>query len=390
MNTNPETTGHAKVYQNIKVELCGHLAYNRPSSGRLPPIRTLARNLSVGQSSLHQAIKELVDQGLLISRPKLGTFINASSEAFLKEQENTQSLLSHSSGEHPLSQKWVEILYPRYSIADRFFMEAAEALVSTMSGLGLQITRDFLERDLQDPLENRDKPDALVLINPIQPLKTENRRSQALVVISTTQYYDMGQSENFDMVCIDDIQCGLIAGKYLKSLGLTEVCFVGIQDPNTDGTYDKTSRDRLNGLVAGLGQPIRPEWHIRCRDYEIIYGAMAVGEWLKLSPRPLVIFAASDDIAFGFINGAQSHGLRPGQDYQIIGLDGQQMGKDFGVGTIATVAAPLAEMGKLAGKFLLERLSNPQLRSRRLLLGGELIEGDTIISRATIADESVF
>jgi LacI family transcriptional regulator len=95
-----------------------------------------------------------------------------------------------------------------------------------------------------------------------------------------------------------------------------------------------------------------------------------------------VIFTVSDDIAFGFINGALSHNLRPGRDYQIIGMDGQQMGKELGIGTLTTVAAPIAEMGKMAAKLLVDRFSNPGRRSQRILLGCDLIDGNTVKRKA--------
>jgi DNA-binding LacI/PurR family transcriptional regulator len=378
MAPNLEVMGNRKTYQSIKADLCGRLGRGSSSNGRLPPIRKLAKDLGVGQSSLHQAVKELVTQGLLISKPKLGTFINASPEDFRLEQKKTQNMISNAPADHPLSQKWTHLLYYRSAMAERFYQEAAESFTTTLAGLGMKVTKDYLETEHSDQLLKWDQPNALVIINPTQTLKLACGQSQALIAINTTQHCNLQQRDRFDLITIDDIQGGIVAGEYLRKNGWTEVCFIGISSLSDKTRYDKTSQDRLEGLTRGLGSPIPPAWQIQCSNYDMVYGAIAVSEWLKLSPRPEAVFAVSDDIAFGFINGALSHGLQPGRDYQIIGLDGQQMGKELGAGTLTTVAAPIADMGKMAAKLLIDRFNNPQRRSQRILLGCDLIEGDTV------------
>jgi DNA-binding LacI/PurR family transcriptional regulator len=382
MSSTLEILGHGKTYQTIKADLCGRLAQDGLVNGRLPPIRKLAKDLGVGQSSLHQAIKELVTQGLLISKPKLGTFINAKPEDFKIEQKKTQSIISSAPVDHPLSQKNIQILYYRCAMAERFYQEAAESLVSTLNGLGMRFTRDYLEPEHHDQLLKRTQPNALVVINPTQTLQLACSPSQCMIIISTSQHCNLQQQDRFDLISIDEIQGGIVAGEHFRKMGWNDVCFIGISDLANPSRYDKVSLDRLEGLTRGLGHPIKPEWQIRCRNYDMVFGAIAVGEWLKLSPRPPAVFAESDDLAFGFVNGALSHNLRPGRDYQIIGLDGQQMGKELGVGTLTTVAAPMAEMGKLAAKLLMDRLNNPQKRSQRILLGCDLIKGDTVLRKA--------
>src|SRR5262245_31818220 len=42
---------------------------------RLPPIKDLARELGVGQSALHQTMRDLAREGAVYSKPKLGTFV---------------------------------------------------------------------------------------------------------------------------------------------------------------------------------------------------------------------------------------------------------------------------------------------------------------------------
>ena len=373
-----EIISHVKVYQNIKAELCERLSRNQIAGGRLPPIRKLAKELGVGQYSLHKAIKELVTQGLLCSKPKLGTFINANPQDFLLEKNKTQNRIEHNLLDQPLANKSIQILYYRVSRSERFFLEAVDAFKKTIKPFGPKVTEDYIEHAMDDQLLERTEPDAMVVINPTQALKLMCGPSQSLVVINTTQHCNMYQEDRVDLIAIDDVQGGILAGKYLKRQGWSDVCFIGVNDMREAPRYDKTSLDRLEGINRGLGRPIPPEWQIHCKNYEIVYGAMAANEWLKLSPRPSAIFAGSDDIAFGFINGTLGHNLRPNFDYQIIGLDGQQMGTDVGIGTLTTVGVPMSEMGKLAAKMLVERFNNPQKRPRRILLGCDLIEGNTV------------
>jgi DNA-binding LacI/PurR family transcriptional regulator len=198
------------------------------------------------------------------------------------------------------------------------------------------------------------------------------------MVIDTADDFFLAASERFDIVSVDDRQGSYLAGQYLRKCGWENVCFIGRCEKSTPTVFDRTSRRRLYGLIDGLERKIPSEYQLPCESYTSMAGAKIVSKWVQLSPRPAVISAASDDIALGFVHGAVAYGLTAGKDYHIIGFDGQQTGPDDEIGTLTTIAAPMAEMGSMAAEMLIQRLNKPELTPRRIYLGCSLVEGNTV------------
>jgi DNA-binding LacI/PurR family transcriptional regulator len=111
--------------------------------------------------------------------------------------------------------------------------------------------------------------------------------------------------------------------------------------------------------------------------YTSTEGALFVQRYLAIKNRPEAIFAASDDLAVGFVHGALAHGILPGRDYLIAGFDGQERGRTLPTGVLTTAALPSEAMGRAAAGFLLSRIAENQTPVRRLTVGCQLIQGDT-------------
>jgi len=138
---------------------------------------------------------------------------------------------------------------------------------------------------------------------------------------------------------------------------------------------------RLAGFEMGWGRPVPESARLLVDRYRIEHAAAAVSQYLAMSPRPQGIFAASDDLAIGFILGGIALGIRPGLDYQIIGFDGQRMGQELTDGPLTTVEVPAQAMGAKGAQFLAERILDPDQSVRRMSLGCTLREGATVRDR---------
>jgi LacI family transcriptional regulator len=89
------------------------------------------------------------------------------------------------------------------------------------------------------------------------------------------------------------------------------------------------------------------------------------------------VFAASDELAVGFVQGARDQGLMAGRDYQIIGFDRQQLGMDLPEGPLTTIEVPRVAMGVRGAELLTARLLDPDQPVHRTYLGCSLFEGKT-------------
>jgi DNA-binding LacI/PurR family transcriptional regulator len=384
LKPNLTTWEKPKAYQEIKKKICENLVENWQPNDRLPPIKELAKCLGVGQSSTHQAVKELVRDGILISRPKMGTFVNDDMKALKPRLANLLREESTPQASNLLAGKKIQIITYRSVIETHtFFSRAIDAFVAAINEVGCEVFNTMIDYpktvDIEPFLQKQ--ADGVVLVNPSTFLKIKCLPSQVLTVINPSAECTVTMSERFDMVAIDDTQGSLLAGEFLRSKGWRDVCFLGVKTDLDSPPFGNVSLKRLKGLNLGLGAEIRPEWQLTCNSYVGFSAAKCTLDWLKLSPRPSVIFAASDDLAYGFIYGALGHGLIPGKDYQIMGFDAQKK-ESFDEDCILTsIDIPIEEMGTVAAKMLMKRLENPDATPHRTYLGCQLFEGTTVINK---------
>src|SRR5262249_54124672 len=159
-----------------------------------------------------------------------------------------------------------------------------------------------------------------------QPYRIGFGREQILIVITTADLIPVAREGRYDIVTVDQEQGGYLAGRKVAAADVTGVCFIGVAPDSAGGAFDKVSLARLGGFERGLEQAIPDARCIRCAAYDPGPAAGAVRTYLDLlrcgefGGRPGV-FAASDDLAMGFVFGAASHGLHAGRDYQLVGFD---------------------------------------------------------------------
>jgi DNA-binding LacI/PurR family transcriptional regulator len=250
--------------------------------------------------------------------------------------------------------------------------QMVEAAEDELAAAGARVRRDSIPplNDLR-PLGDRGD-DALLLINPntSTPIRFDPR--QKLAVASTTAHLMVAAGEDFDLVSANEEQGGFLAGRYLRQVGCTDPAFVGTADVNTPGELEPLCRARLRGLEAGFGAELPGSRLFVVRRYGLVSGASAVAEFQCLTRRPDGIFAASDELAAGFVAGAAAFGLQHDRDYHIVGFDGQQQYCVLDGRPLVSVAVPAAELGRQAARLLIERLRHPQQPPRSLSIGCSL------------------
>jgi len=341
---------------------------------RIPPIRQIARELGVGERSTFQAVRDLVRDGVLASRPRLGTFVATMPSTPIAPQIMPKSRAS-------LADKKIEVL-TLVARPEPFVGRMIESFEETMREAGGEVVREVVDDGRYGKLAERDA-DAIVLFNPnpVPPIVCGPK--QVLVVVNTALETPVKMAGRFDVVSVDQEQGGFLAGRRLREVGCKSVCFVGCSGNRLIQTMDQTSLTRLSGFEHGWGEHLPLDRIIPAKSYAQICAAVEVPKWLAMSPRPDGIFTASDELAMGFIVGAAAHGLKPGRDFQVVGFDGQQRGRDLPDHPLTTIDVPGREMGQRAAELLLERLEDPNQQVRRLSLGCKLFEGATALGQTS-------
>jgi DNA-binding LacI/PurR family transcriptional regulator len=172
-------------------------------------------------------------------------------------------------------------------------------------------------------------------------------------------------------VRLDHERAAELALTHLYELGHREIAFMRGQ------MFSSDSDDRWNSLVAvakRLRLQIKPELVVELeRDmtspelgYPVINRLMASGK------RFTALVAFNDISAIGAVRALQDLNLRVPQDVSVIGFDDIK-GAAYTLPRLTTIRQPLAEMGRMATKSLLDRIHGKEALLDELVVEPELI-----------------
>ncbi|MDF2992349.1 MAG: transcriptional regulator [Microbacterium sp.] len=167
---------------------------------------------------------------------------------------------------------------------------------------------------------------------------------------------------------VDDLAVGRLATEHLVALGHRRVTHIGA-DPTIDaGSTVPALRRRGFAEVMdanGADAVFEPA------DFTIEGGSAAATRALTGSAPPTAIFSASDEMAIGAILAARELGLRVPADVSIVGVDGHELGRWFGLTTVDQFARG---QGERAAEAVLAELDGAEPARGRGTLPFELVD----------------
>jgi DNA-binding LacI/PurR family transcriptional regulator len=167
--------------------------------------------------------------------------------------------------------------------------------------------------------------------------------------------------EHTAAVTIDDVAVGRAAAEHLIALGHTRIGFAG-GEPD-DVPHLPVAEDRREGVrqaLAAVGLPLPPKYVYR-GNFTVSAGESTAAKWLVDTDRPTAMVCASDEVAIGLVHRARVGGARVPDDLSVVGVDGHDMARLFG---LTTVEQPVNEQGRLAAQMLLAAMSGEPIVSR--------------------------
>jgi DNA-binding LacI/PurR family transcriptional regulator len=161
-----------------------------------------------------------------------------------------------------------------------------------------------------------------------------------------------GIAPGIDCVAIDDIAAARKATEHLQGLGHTRIALMA--GAPTDARFTAESdRDRgFHAVMAEHSLAVDPMLEV-CGHFTIEGGERGMDALLTQPNPPTAVFAMSDEMAFGAIRSLHKHGLEPGRDVSIIGIDDHPMSSYLG---LTTVSQPVSDLGIKAGERLLGQI----------------------------------
>lgn len=161
---------------------------------------------------------------------------------------------------------------------------------------------------------------------------------------------------------------------HLIRLGHRKIAFIGARP------HEAPRLRRYIGYRKALKKhkiPLNRDWIVG-PDLGPAYATQSDGhaaflQLMRLKDRPTAVFARNDFAAIGALRAAHEMGLRVPRDVAIAGFDNIPLA-EYITPPLTTVAQPIAEQGRRAAEFLLERMKTPgSLESREYRFDCRLI-----------------
>lgn len=177
------------------------------------------------------------------------------------------------------------------------------------------------------------------------------------------------ENYNISYVSIDDISSAYKAVNYLVSTGCRRI---GLINCSLKYKYAKHRREGYLKALDNANLEFCPEWTVGLPyiNYSLAYSSIL--QVLNSAQLPDAFFACSDVFAAAAINAAHHCGLRVPEDLSVIGFDNVETSRITSP-TLTTISQPTFQLGQQSCAMLLEKINNPYISSRQLLLDTELI-----------------
>ena len=162
-----------------------------------------------------------------------------------------------------------------------------------------------------------------------------------------------GVTPGIDCVVIDDVAAARKATEYLISLGHSRIALISGKSGAARFTAGSQRERGYRAVMAEHSFMEDPMLEVS-GHFTIEGGESGMDALLNQLNPPTAVFAMSDEMAFGAIRSLRKHGLEPGRDVSIVGIDDHPMSSYLG---LTTIAQPVADLGKKAGERLLVQLA---------------------------------
>ncbi len=178
-------------------------------------------------------------------------------------------------------------------------------------------------------------------------------------------------SPEVHVVGIDNVECGRIAARELLARGYTDVAYMG-------GPEDATSaRDRHHGFEEEISRNSAVKFsHTYAGGYTFDAGRAEMLRLLAKGPAQ-AYFCGDDILSVGALSALRDHGLEPGRDIGIIGLNNMEMSRWENI-NLTTIHQPLKQIIMSSVDLVEEMLGQPERYPEARILPCRVVERGTL------------
>jgi DNA-binding LacI/PurR family transcriptional regulator/DNA-binding transcriptional regulator YhcF (GntR family) len=350
------------VRQRIKDEIIGMISSERMLPGdKIMPQNELAQRFKTTPVTIHKALRELVDEGVVERRKGVGTFISAR-KVMEFPRDKQICLVLHRTG----------LDRPQFNPEYWPYMQDLIFDFSAMLSKGYSFTMKYADPETNVGRLIEDLKGYFAVFFhysnevPISIIKTVIRSRVAPVVkIGKTQ-------ERLDCIQLDndrftDLQT---AANYLISLGHRRIGYLG-----SSHWWGDLGLAGFRSALEMAGLPECPEFVFRF-DVEREAGCKLADRIAEGGDFPDAIVADSDLRGLGLVEQLRIRNIRVPEDISVVSHDGLQLAA-YHPPYLSTIKIPYGKMIQEALE-LIERSNDRTTIIHTIVMDGELIEGRTV------------
>lgn len=357
-----EQSKHREISNALLSEIA---AGKYAASGRLPSEVQLVKRFGVSRPTVARALRDLQAEGLVVRRAGSGTYV--------KEQAPPGP---------PARQ--LALMIPGFRSTEIFELicgelaSLARAQDYTLVWGGAAGRNDDADETEQHALELCEqlieRRVAGVLFAPFELRHQGDATNRAIaerfqeagvpVVLLDRDLGPFPTRCDLDLVGIDNFTAGYLIAEHLLKLGCRKIAF--LRRPLAAATVDA----RITGVREALA---RHDLHLQTNWLEVAEpeDSKVVGELLQKG-KPDAIVCANDLTAAQLLRSLDRNGVRVPHDIRVAGFDDAKYATLVGV-PLTTIHQPCRDIAVTAFHALLERIADPNLPARSLLLTPRLV-----------------
>jgi len=356
-------TAHKKglpKYLHIMESLRSSLQAGKYKDGaRLPSEAELVRRFNVSRMTVVKAMQQLRQEGLLVRRAGSGSYASESRGT----QKPVFGLIIPDLGETEIFEPICKGMTGTPNAAHTLAWGHSQIPDADKQDVAGNLCSQYIEQKVAGvffaPVEfgaARDQVNRGVL----QSL----RQAGIPVVLLDRCVLPFPQRSDYDLVGLDNRRAGYIMADHLIQHGARKVVFFAVE-----GSAE-TVDDRIAGYREALfahGLPLLHDTVVRGDPQD----ATAVSAMLA-AIHPEAILCANDHTAAQLMHTLLGLGVRIPQDVRLAGIDDVRYAGLLPV-PLTTFRQPVMEIGAAAIAAMLDRIGNPHLAARSILLNGRLV-----------------
>ena len=368
-----DTSSPIPLYYQVKKMVMSEIMRKNLKKGDvIPKEMELCEKYNVSRITIRRAIAELVTEKVLYRISGVGTFVNDVTETdfHLSEKDRQIALVVPDIEDLAIS--------AIFSGIDRAAQERDYDIIIYSSGRRIEKENYNLSHLLQS-----NSTGAIIFPN----WGTTNAghifelKRQGFPFVLIDRYY---REIETDYVVTDNISGALDAVNHLIAMGHKRIGFIGGPD-NSAGDDRREGYCRAlskNGIVIdeNLTVTLDKDSYSQPQTEPDSGGYEEAKKLLSLKNRPTAIFAACDAFALGAIKAVKDMGLKIPGDIAVVGFDNLMYASLLEV-PLTTVAQPFKEIGSLAIKILLDKITDKSAPVKQIVLKPELIVRDSCGSK---------